>query len=53
MKTEHSRILHDIANMLSEDKNRELDILASEIDKYHTDDTKLYQAVKFTNTKPL
>ena len=46
-------IVHDIANMLNEDKNRELDNLASEIDKCHNDNTKIYQAVTLINRKPL
>ena len=39
--------------MLNEDKNRERDNLASEIDKCHNDNTKMYQAVKCINRKPL
>ena len=31
-------------NILNENKNCELDNLASEIDKYHYDNAKLYQA---------
>ena len=46
-------ILHHIANMLNEDKNCELDNLASEKDKFLNDNTKLYQAIKFFNRKPL
>ena len=53
LKTQRNRILHDIANILSEHKNRERDNLASEIDKYHNDNTKMYQVIKFTNRKPL
>ena len=30
-----------------------LDNLALEIDKCHNDNTKMYQAIKFINTKPL
>ena len=45
-------ILHHIANMLNEDKNCELDNLASETDKFLNDNTKLYQAIKFFNRKP-
>ena len=39
--------------MLNKEKNRELDNLASEIDKRHNDNTKIYQAVKFITGKPL
>ena len=53
LKTQRNRKLHDIANMLNEDTNRELDNLASEIDKCHNDNTKMYQAIKFINRKPL
>ena len=53
LKTQRNRKLHDIANMLNEDTNRELDNLASEIDKFHNDNTKMYQAIKFINRKPL
>ena len=45
--------LHNIANILNEDKNCELDNLALEIAKCHNDNTKMYQAVKFINRKPL
>ena len=53
MKTQRNRILHDITNILNEDKNRELDNLAPEIDKCHNDNTKMYRAIKFINRKPL
>ena len=53
LKTQRNGILHDIANMLNEDKNCELDNLASEINKCHNDNTKMYQAIKFINRKPL
>ena len=53
LKRQCNRILHDIVNMLNEDKNREHDNLASEIDKCHNDNTKMYQAVKCINRKPL
>ena len=53
LKTQRNRILHDIANVLNEDKNRKLDNLASEIDKCHNDNTKMYQEIKFINRKPL
>ena len=44
-------MLHDIASMLYEEKNRQLDNLASEINKCHNDKTKMYQAVKFIKRK--
>ena len=53
LKTQRNRILHDITNILNEDKNRELDNLAPEIDKCHNDNTKMYRAIKFINRKPL
>ena len=37
LKTQRNRVLHDIDNILNEDKNRELDDLASEIRKCHND----------------
>ena len=37
LKTQRNRVLHDIDNILNEDKNRELDDLASEIGKCHND----------------
>ena len=40
LKTQRNRIFHDIANILNEDKIRELDNLASEIDKCHTRTSK-------------
>ena len=46
-------MLHDIANVLNEEKNRELDKLVSEIDKRLSDNTKLYHAMKFIKRKPL
>ena len=42
LKTQCNRILHDIAIILNGHKNREIDNLASEIDKYHNDNTKIY-----------
>ena len=53
LKTQCSTILHDIANILNEDKNCELDNLALEIDKCRNDTTKMYQVVKFNDRKPL
>ena len=53
MKTQRNRILHDITNILNEEKNRELDNLAPEIDKCHNGNTKMYGAIKFINRKPL
>ena len=53
LKRQGNRILHDIASILNEDMNREIDNLASEIDKCHDDNTKMYQAIKFINRKPL
>ena len=53
LKTQCNRILHDIAKMLNEDMNCELDNLASEINKYHNDNTKMDQAIKFINRKLL
>ena len=41
LKTQCNRILHDIAIVLNGGKNREIDNLASEIDK-HNDNTKIY-----------
>lgn len=49
--TPSNRMLHDIASMLYEEKNRQLDNLASEINKCHNDKTKMYQAVKFIKRK--
>ena len=49
LKTQRNRILHDIANIFSQDKNRKLDNLVSAIDKCH----KTYQTTKFINKKPL
>ena len=39
--------------MLNEDKNRELENLTSEIDKYHNDNAKIHQALKLINRKSL
>ena len=52
LKKQCNRI-YDIANMLNENKNREIDILASEIGKHHNDNTKMYQVIKCINRKPL
>ena len=53
LKTQRKIILHDIANISNEGKNRSLENLASEIDKCHNDNTKMYQAMKFIKRKPL
>ena len=53
LKTQRNRILHDIANIFSQDKNRRLDNLVPAIDKCHNDNTKMYQTTKFINKKPL
>ena len=53
LKTQRNRILHDIASRLNEDKNCGLDNITSEIDKCHSNNAKMYQAVKFVNRKPL
>ena len=53
LKMQSNRLLHDIANILNGDKNRELVNLASEIDKCHNDNTKMYRTVKFIDRKPL
>ena len=53
LKTQRNRILHDIANMLNENKNCELDNLASETNKFLNYNTKMYQTVKFIAKKPL
>ena len=52
LKTQRNRILHDITNILNEDKNGKLDNLALEIDKCHNN-AKMYQAIKIINRKPL
>ena len=46
-------MLHNIVSIVNEGKNRELYNLASEINKYHSDNTKMYQVVKCINRKPL
>ena len=53
LKTQRKRIFHDTANVLNEEKNREIDNLTSEIDKCHNDNTKIYQEIKFINKKHL
>ena len=53
LKTQRKIILLDIANISNEGKNCSLDNLASEIDKCHNDNTKMYQAIKFIKRKPL
>ena len=47
LERQHNRIIHDIANILNEDKYREFDNLASKIGKCHNDNTQMYQVTKF------
>ena len=47
LERQHNRIIHDIANILNEDKYSELDNLASKIGKCHNDNTQMYQVIKF------
>ena len=42
LKTQCNRILHDIASILNEDKNRELYNLALEIHKCHNNNAKIW-----------
>ena len=53
LKTQRNRILHSIEHILNEDKNDELDQIATNIDKNYHNNTKMYQAVKMIyNRKP-
>ena len=53
LKQERNTILHNIANILNDDKNRELDQIATHIDDNFYNNTKMYQAVKLLKRKPI
>ena len=53
LKQERNNILHNIANILNEEKNRELDQMATNIDANYHNNTKMYQAVKLLKRKPI
>ena len=53
LKIQRNRVLHDIAKILNKERSHKFVNLASGTDKCYNDNTKMHQAIKFINRKPL